>query len=48
MQKVGYNSFEAEDGNIIWAGALTLAWKQLAKFAKVQDEKFIVKGEQKQ
>lgn len=24
-----YNYFEAEDGNIVWAGALTLAWKEL-------------------
>lgn len=24
-----YNSFTAPDGNIVWAGALTLAWKEL-------------------
>jgi hypothetical protein len=24
---IGYNSYTASDGNIVWAGAMTLAWK---------------------
>lgn len=28
-----YNAFTAPDGNIVWAGALTLAWKELLHLA---------------
>lgn len=28
-----YNFFEAQDGNLVWAGALTLAWKELIDHA---------------
>jgi hypothetical protein len=31
--KVDYNFFTAPDGNIVWAGALTLAWKELFHLA---------------
>jgi hypothetical protein len=32
-QHADYNYFTAEDGNIVWAGALTLAWKELLRLA---------------
>lgn len=28
-----YNSFKTDDGNEVWAGALALAWKDMAKLA---------------
>lgn len=31
-----YNYFEAEDGNIVWAAALGLAWKELCHLFKVE------------
>jgi hypothetical protein len=40
-----YNSFEAPDGNIVWAGALTLAWKDLLHLAPKGNVKaFTIQG----
>ena len=29
FQADGFNYFESENGNVVWAGALTLAWNEL-------------------
>ena len=36
-EQYDYNCFEAEDGNYVWAGALTLAWHEMAKLANVKN-----------
>lgn len=43
-KEIDYNSFTAEDGNVVWAGALTLAWKELLKLAQPHASKFHLKG----